>query len=96
MIGARRIADAEIGAQKRRAEFSYKLLHGVGLIAETLAELAIATMLSRCEVDQLMTERGIIAFRRRARRGADKSLARRQVDVVAGRAIEGAAFRRDG
>ena len=44
MIGARRVGDAKIGAKKSRAEFGDKLLHCVGVIAEALAELAIAAV----------------------------------------------------
>ena len=45
VIGARRIGDAKIGAQERCAEFRDKLFHGVGVIAEAFAELAIAAAL---------------------------------------------------
>lgn len=41
-VGARRIADSEIGAEKSRAEFGDKLLRCIRVIAETFAELAIA------------------------------------------------------
>ena len=46
VIGARRVGDAKIGAQERGAEFRDKLFHGVGVIAEALAELAIAAGLA--------------------------------------------------
>src|SRR5271163_4983921 len=42
VILARYVGDAEIGAQERGSEFCDKLLHGVGLVAKALAELAIA------------------------------------------------------
>jgi hypothetical protein len=38
-----RIADAKIGAQESRAKFCDMLLHGVGAVAKSLAELAIAS-----------------------------------------------------
>src|ERR1019366_5987480 len=59
MIRARFVTDAEIGAKESGPKFSDKLLDRIGLVAETLAELAIATALRRREVDQFMTERGI-------------------------------------
>ena len=54
MIGARRIGDAEIGAKEGCAEFGDKFLHGVGVIAETLAELAIAATFNAAPVGQFM------------------------------------------
>ena len=47
VIRARLIGDAEIGTEESGAEFGDQLLDCVGLIAETLAELAIATGLGR-------------------------------------------------
>jgi hypothetical protein len=70
MIGARLVADAEVGAKKRGSEFRDKFFHRIGLIAETLAELAVAAALRARPVGQLMAEGRIISFRRRARRGA--------------------------
>jgi len=53
MIGARRVADAEIGAEESGSEFPDKLLDGVGVIAEPLAELPIAAALdARCAGDR--------------------------------------------
>ena len=68
VIGARRIGDAKIGAQERCAEFRDELFHGVGLIAEAFAELAIAAALMARVMGQLMQERGIVSLSRCARR----------------------------
>ena len=65
MIGARLVADAEIDAKESGSEFRNKLLHCIGLIAEALAELAVATGLRARPVGQLMTEDRIIDFGRR-------------------------------
>jgi len=45
VIDARLVGDPQIGAKERGAEFGDKLLHGVGVVAETLSELAIAARL---------------------------------------------------
>ncbi len=57
VIGARLIGDAEIGTEERGSEFGDQLLHRVGLIAETLAELAIAAGLDAGPVRKLVKER---------------------------------------
>ena len=46
VIGARLVAGAEIGAQESRPELRDRLLHRMGLVAEALAGLADATLLS--------------------------------------------------
>ena len=80
---ARVIGDAEIGTKERGSEFGDKLFDRVGLIAETLAALAIAAGLGAGPVRELVKQRRIVGFRRRARRAADERLTRRQ---LAGRA----------
>lgn len=50
VVGARLVGDPQICAKERGAEFSDKLLHGIGIVAETLAELAAATRLVTCPV----------------------------------------------
>lgn len=50
----RRVGDPQIGAQEGGTELGNQSLHGVGVIAETLAELAIAAGLSACPVNELM------------------------------------------
>ena len=54
-------------------------------------ELAMAAALGAGPVAKLMTQRGQVGFRRRARLGADEGFAWRQVDTVRCRTIEGPA-----
>src|SRR5271166_6289045 len=91
MIGARRVADAEIGAKESGSEFPDKLLDRVGVIAEALAELAIAAALDARPVRQLVKQGRIVGLGRRAGGGADKGLAQRQMYLVGRATIEGAA-----
>jgi hypothetical protein len=56
--------NTQIGTEEGGSEFGYKLLHRIGLIAEALAELAIATGLGRSPMRQFMTEGRIVRFRR--------------------------------
>ena len=42
MIRARLIGDAEIGAEESGSEFGDELLDRIGVVAEALAELAVA------------------------------------------------------
>jgi len=72
MIGARRGADAEIGAKERCSEFPDKLLDRVRVIAEALTELAIAAVLVAGKMRQLVKQGRIVGFGRRAGGGADK------------------------
>ena len=41
MVGVRLDGDAEAGAQERRADLGAGFLHGIGVIAEALAERAL-------------------------------------------------------
>jgi hypothetical protein len=68
VIGAGFIADAEIGTQECGSEFGDKFFHRIGVIAEALAELAIAAVLAARPVGQLMQQRGIVGLGGRARR----------------------------
>jgi hypothetical protein len=68
VIGARRVGDAKVGAQEGCAEFGDKLFHGVGVVAETLAELAIAARFGARPVNQLMQLGRGIGLGWRARR----------------------------
>src|SRR5208283_3307007 len=91
MISARRVADAEFGAEKSGSEFPDKLLDRVGVIAETLAELPIAAALVAGKMRQLVKQGRIVGFGRRAGGGAGKGGARRQMNLVSRATIEGAA-----
>src|SRR5208337_2639199 len=91
MIGARRVADAEIGAEKSGSEFPDKLLDRVGVIAETLAELPIAAALDARPVRQLMKLGRVVGLGGGAGWRASEGLARRQMNLVGRATIEGAA-----
>jgi len=91
MIGARRVADAEIGAEKSGSEFPDKLLDRIGLVAEPLAELPIAAALNPAEMRQFVKQGRVVRFGRRARQGADENFAQRQMNLVGRAAIESAA-----
>jgi hypothetical protein len=82
VIGARRVGDLKIGAEESGPEFGNQLLERIGLVAEALAELAMAAALGAGPVSKFMTQRGKVGFRRRARLGAGEGFARRQVDTV--------------
>ncbi len=88
VIRAGLAGDTQIGAEEGGSEFGDQLLDRIGLVAEALAELAIAAALGAGPVGKLMTQRGKVGFRRRARLGADEGFARRQVDVVRRRTIK--------
>jgi hypothetical protein len=68
MIDAGLRGDAEIGAEESGSEFGDELLDRIGLIAETLAELAIAAGLGAGPVRELAKQGRIVRFGRRARR----------------------------
>jgi hypothetical protein len=86
VIRARLIADAEIGTEEGGSEFGDQLLDCLGVIAETLAEFAVAAVRGAGPVGELVKERRIIGFGRRACRAADERFARRQLNgSVAGR-----------
>src|ERR1700722_4596288 len=91
VIRTRLIGDAEIGTKERGAEFGDQLLDRVGLIPETLPELAIAATRCARPVRQLGKDCRIVGFGRRARRGADESFARRHLNGIRRGAIEGSA-----
>ena len=91
VIGARRIGDAKIGAEERSAKFGDKLFHGVGFIAEALAELAIAAGLGARPVNELVKLGRVVGLGRRARRRTDERFAWRKLDAVRRRAVESAA-----
>ena len=61
VIRARLIGDAEFGAEKRGTEFGDQLLDCVGVIAETLAELAVAACGFARPVRQLVKDCRIVA-----------------------------------
>jgi hypothetical protein len=69
VIGAGIVCDAEIGAEEGGSEFGNQLLDRIGLVAEALAELPMAAALGAGPVAKLMTQRGKVGFRRRARLG---------------------------
>jgi hypothetical protein len=58
-------------------------------VAEALAELAIAARLVAREMRQLVKQGRVVGFGRRARRGADKGLARRKLNAVGRGTVEG-------
>ena len=91
VIRARRVADAEIGAEESGSEFRDKLLDRVGLIAEALAELAIAAALNAGEMGQLVQEGRVIGLGGGAGGGADEGFARRQLNGIGRGAIESPA-----
>ena len=91
MIGARRVADAEIGAKERCAKIPDKLLESVGVIAEALAELAIAAALDARPVRQLVKLGRVVGLGGGAGWRASEGLARRQMNLVGRATIEGAA-----
>ncbi len=82
VIGAGIVGDLKIGTEEGGAEFGNRLLDRIGLIAEALAELPIAAALGAGPVAKLMTQRGKVGFRRRARLGADEGFAWWQVWVA--------------
>ena len=82
VIRARRAGDTQIGAEEGGAEFGNQLLDRIGLVAEALAELPMAAALVAGPVRKLMTQRGKVGVRRRARLGADEGFARRQLNTV--------------
>lgn len=51
VIGARGVADGEIGAQEGAAELGHQFLEGVRRIAKALAELAVETAFSAGPMD---------------------------------------------
>ena len=91
MIGARRVGDAEIGAEESGPEFGDKLLHRVGVIAEALAEVAIAAGLGAGPVRQFMKQGRIVGLGGGAGWRASEGLARGQMNVVGRAAIESPA-----
>jgi hypothetical protein len=62
VIRARLVGDARIGAEEGGSEFGYELLDRIGLVAETLAELAIAAALVARPVLLSITEASPVSF----------------------------------
>jgi hypothetical protein len=62
VIRARLVGDARIGAEEGGSEFGYELLDRIGLVAETLAELAIAAALVVRPVLLSITEASPVSF----------------------------------
>jgi hypothetical protein len=90
VIRTRRVGDPQIGAQESGTELGNQFLHGVGAIAEALAELAIAAGFSARPVNELMQLGRGVSFGWGAGRRADKRLAQVQLNAVGGGAVIGA------
>jgi hypothetical protein len=54
VVRARLVGDAKIGAEESGSEFRDKFLDRIGLVAEALAELAIAAALMATVMDKFM------------------------------------------
>jgi hypothetical protein len=57
VIGAGLVRDLKIGTQEGGAQLGHKLLHRIGLIAETFSKLPVAAGLCRTPMDKFMTTR---------------------------------------
>ena len=90
VVGARLCRDPEIGAEEGSPDLRDKLFHGVGVIAEALAELACHAGFRARPVGQLVQEHGIPAFGGGARGRVLEAAAVGHGDAVVGAVIEGA------
>ena len=72
MIESRLQRNAKLGTEEGRSKLCDQLFHGVGVIAKALAEGAIAALLWRGPVGQLMQQGRVVGLLRGAGGGSDK------------------------
>src|ERR1051326_3148604 len=63
MIRTRFAAQSEMRAYKRGRQFCYQFFHAIGVVAEPLAQFAVAALRVRCPVPGFMRARTVVVHR---------------------------------